>query len=151
MFVVKKWLGLDVETYVGCSNQQITVFAHRNDEKLWRESTGMPSGVISCSVFHDPPILYIIDNCNSSQFTFNAGNRVLNCVFDRNVNVYHNNCIVREAKPHNDTTLSNSYKGVLNYPVELVLAISANQTIQIKGFWKDEVFCITALSNYPIH
>lgn len=147
----KKWLGLDVETHVGCLSKPITIFAHRNDKKLWSESASMPSGVISCSVFPDPPILYIIEGGNDAQFTFSTGERVLQCVFERNVNVYHNNCIVRQATPQDDNPQSSSFKVVLNYPVELVLAIPINQTIRIKGFWHDEVFHITALSNYPIY
>jgi hypothetical protein len=138
---------MDIETHVGCVDKSITIFAHRNDEKLWKETASMFSGVISSNVFYDLPILFIV---NGTQFNFNTGSKILPCVFERNVNVYHNNCVIRQATPHNDSQ-SNLFKGVLNYPVELVLSIPIDQTIRIKGFWKEQIFHITALSNYPIH
>lgn len=141
---IKKALGLNIETYVGYLQKPISIYAHKNDEKLWNESANT---LVSCSVFSDPPVLYIIESQDSHIFTFvpNRSNAI-KCVLDRNINVYHNNCIVRQAVPD----ISTSFKGVLNYPVELVLDLDPEQLIRIKGFWEQEVFHITAISNYPI-
>jgi hypothetical protein len=142
----KYLLGLDYEILVGSVQKIITIYAHKNDAKLWHESANMENGEISCSIFQNSPVLYIIEECNEPTFPFSIDGKIIQCVFERNMNVYHNNCIVRQSNPIRDIT----FKGVLNYPVELVLAITTNQTIRIKGFWIDEIFHITALSNYPI-
>lgn len=147
---VKKWLG-SCDTYIGHLSKPITILAHRNDKKLWNETANVPNGVISCSVFQEIPTIHIIEGGDSNLFSFNIGEKTISCSFERNVNVYHNNCIVRRATPQNNTVENGSYGVILNYPIELVLVIPSNQTVRIKGFWQNEVFHITAISNYPIH
>lgn len=156
MLSIKKWLGLNTEIYVGCVTKSIIIFAYENNYKLWKQCLEMPNNTISSSVFYEKPVLYVINTENTenskknNKFMFNTGLKMIKCLFVNNINVYHNNCIIKQVIP-NIEERSDSYKETLNYPVEIILEIPINQTIRIKGFWQDNVFCITALSNYPIY
>ena len=144
---IKTWLSLNIETYVGWVEKHITIYAYKNDAKLWKNLSTIPKNNMPSSVFPDPPVLFIIDGGITEMFSLHTRTKTITCMFEPNVNVYQNNCVIRQATP--EKNVYGSFKGTLNYPVELVLSIS--DKISIKGFWIDDVFHITALSNYPIH
>lgn len=125
---------------IGRIQTHITFYAQKSDKYLWNH-TGI------CPKFTETAMLYTISGQSSANFALHTPIKVISCVFDNEVDVSKNTCIVRRAK----TFSIDEFKSTLNYPVEISIELTPGQTVVVDGFPdQNDLFHVIALSNYDI-
>jgi len=135
---IAKWRSNN-QTIVGKLYNTITVYAQKNDKEMYYKAP------IKSEKFEETPVLYSIEGQSSSSFIINTPTRAFTCVLDNDVNVQNNHCIIRRS----EVFVGNCFKGTLNHPVEIVLELKGQVTIN--GYFDaNDTFHIKTISNYDI-
>jgi len=140
-YVYNKLTTNNNKTIVGKLQNNITIYAHKNDKDTWERCP------TKLEKFMETPVLYSIEGQSSSSFIINTPTKSFPCVFDNNVDVKNNHCIVRRSQ----TFTTTDFKATLNHPTEIVLELLINQMVTVNGYLDvNDTFHINSISNYDI-